>query len=51
MNIVEHVSLWYGGTSFSNIPKSGIAGSTGRTINNFNNCHIVKISDSEFVPV
>jgi hypothetical protein len=25
MNIVEHISLWYGGTSFGYMPKSGTA--------------------------
>jgi hypothetical protein len=35
MNIEEHVSLWHGGVSFGYIPKSGIAGSSGRSISNF----------------
>jgi hypothetical protein len=35
MNIVEHVSLLYGGTSFVYMPRSGIAGSSGRTMSNF----------------
>ena len=35
MNIVEHVPLWHGGTSFGYIPKSGIAGSSGRSNSNF----------------
>jgi hypothetical protein len=35
MNIVKHVSLWYGGVSFDYMPKSGIAESSGRTISNF----------------
>jgi hypothetical protein len=35
MKIVEHVPLWDGGTSFGYIPKSGIAGSSGRSIPNF----------------
>ena len=35
MNIVEHVPLWHGGASFGYIPKSGIAGSSGRFISNF----------------
>jgi hypothetical protein len=35
MNIVEQVSLWHGGASFGYIPKSGIAGSSGRSISNF----------------
>ena len=34
-NIVEHVPLWHGGASFGYIPKSGIAGSSGRSISNF----------------
>jgi hypothetical protein len=35
MNIVEHVPLWHGGASFGYIPKSGIVGSSGRSISNF----------------
>ena len=35
MNIVEPVSLWYGGASFGYMPRSGIAGFSGRTISNF----------------
>jgi hypothetical protein len=35
MNIVEHVALWHGGASFGYIPKSGIAGCSGRSISNF----------------
>ena len=35
MNIVEHMPLWHGGASFAYMPKSGIAGSSGRTISNF----------------
>ena len=34
MNIVEHMPLWHGGASFGYIPKSGIAGSSGRYISN-----------------
>ena len=34
MNIVEHMSLSHGGASFGYIPKSGIAGSSGRSISN-----------------
>jgi hypothetical protein len=34
MNIVEHVPLWHGGESFGYIPKSIIAGSSGRSISN-----------------
>jgi hypothetical protein len=32
MNILEHVPQWHGGTSFRYIPKSDIAGSSGRSI-------------------
>jgi hypothetical protein len=32
MNIVEHVSLLSVGVSFGYMPRSGIAGSSGRTI-------------------
>jgi hypothetical protein len=32
MNIVEHVSLLYVGTSFEYIPRSGIVGSSGSTM-------------------
>jgi hypothetical protein len=35
MNIVELVPLWHVGASFGYIPKSGIAGSSGRSISNF----------------
>ena len=35
MNIVEYVPLWYSGASFGYIPKSGIAGCSGRSISNF----------------
>ena len=35
MNIVEHVSLWYGGVPFGYMSKSGIAGSSGISISNF----------------
>jgi hypothetical protein len=35
MNIVEHVPLWHGGASFGYFPKSGIAGSSGKSISNF----------------
>jgi hypothetical protein len=35
MNIVEYVSLWHCGASFGYIPKSDIAGSSGRSIFNF----------------
>jgi hypothetical protein len=39
MNMVEHVSLWYSGASFEFMPKSGIAGSSGKTISNFPRKH------------
>ena len=35
MNIVEHVPLWYDEASFGYLPKSGIAGSSDRSISNF----------------
>ena len=35
MNIVEHMTMWHGGASLEYIPKSGIAGSSGRSISNF----------------
>jgi hypothetical protein len=37
MNIVEleHIPLWYGGAYFRYMPKSDIAGSSGRTVFNF----------------
>jgi hypothetical protein len=35
MTKVEHVPLWHDGVSFGYIPKSGIAGSSGRPISNF----------------
>ena len=35
MNIVEHVSLLYDGTSFGFMPNSGIAGYSGRSSSNF----------------
>jgi hypothetical protein len=41
INIVEHMPLRHGGASFGYIPKSGIAGSSGRSISNFlKNLHI-----------
>ena len=41
MNMVEHLSLWYGGATFGYMLNNGIAGSSGRTISNFlRNCHI-----------
>ena len=35
INIVKHVSLLYVGASFGYMSRSGIAGSSGRTISNF----------------
>jgi len=35
MNIVEHVSLLYVGTSFGYMPRNGIAGSSGSNMPNF----------------
>jgi hypothetical protein len=35
MNIVEHVSLLHVRASSGSMPRSGIAGSSGRTISNF----------------
>jgi hypothetical protein len=35
MNIEEDVPLWCGGASFGNMSKSGIVGSSGRSISNF----------------
>ena len=35
MNIMEHISLWYGGTSFGDNLRSGIAGSSVTTLFNF----------------
>ena len=35
MNIVEHMPLWHGGPSFGYISKSGIVGSSGRSVSNF----------------
>jgi hypothetical protein len=35
MNLVEHVPLWHCGASFGYNTKSGIAGSSGRSISNF----------------
>ena len=41
MNIVKQVSLMYGRVSFGYMPRSGIAGSSGRSISNFlRNCQI-----------
>jgi len=40
-NIMEHLSLGYGGASFGYMPRIGIAGSSSRTITNFlRNCQI-----------
>ena len=35
INMVGHVSLIYVGESFWNMPRTGIAGSSGKTISNF----------------
>jgi hypothetical protein len=35
MNIMEHMSLWYDRISFGYMPRSDLAGSSGRTISNF----------------
>ena len=35
MNIMEHVSLLHVGASSGYMPRTGIAGSSGRTMNNF----------------
>jgi hypothetical protein len=35
MNTVEQVSLWYGQESFGYMPRSGISGSSDKTISNF----------------
>jgi hypothetical protein len=41
MNMMEHVSLWYGRVSFGYVPKSGITGYSGRIISKFlRNCQI-----------
>jgi hypothetical protein len=41
VNIVEHVYLLYVGSSFGNMLRSDIAGSSGNTMSNFlRNCQI-----------
>ena len=35
INKIEHVPLWHGGASLGYMPKSGISGSSGRSISNF----------------
>jgi hypothetical protein len=35
MNKMKHVSLWHCGATFGYISKSGLAGSSGRSISNF----------------
>jgi hypothetical protein len=35
MHIVKPVPLWYGGATFGHIPKSAVAGSSGRSISYF----------------
>jgi hypothetical protein len=45
MNIVEHVSLLYVGASFWYMPRSGITGSSVRTISSFlRNCQTIQWS-------
>lgn len=39
MNVIEQVSLWHGGVSFGLMPRRGIAGSSGRSIPNFQKNH------------
>jgi hypothetical protein len=46
INIVEHVSLLYVGTSFGYMPRSGIAGSSGNTISNFLRNHLTDFQSS-----
>jgi hypothetical protein len=42
MNIVEHMSLWYGGSSLRYMLRNSIARSSGRTISCFlRNCQII----------
>jgi hypothetical protein len=43
MNIVGHVSLLYSRESFGYMPRSGMAGSSGRTISNFLRKHLVDV--------
>ena len=46
MNIVKHMSLWHGGTSFRSMPMNGIPESSGTTISNsLRNHHIDFQSD------
>jgi hypothetical protein len=49
MNIVEHVPLWYGGASFGYMPKTGKAGSSGRSIPSF--LRTLQIDSRVVVPV
>jgi hypothetical protein len=35
MNIVDHMFLWHCGASLEDMLKSGLAGSSGRTISSF----------------
>jgi hypothetical protein len=35
MNIVKNITLWYGGSCFGYMPKSSIAGFSGRTTSSF----------------
>ena len=41
MNIIKHMSLCHSGVSFGFIPKSSIAGSSGRSISNFLKNHLI----------
>jgi hypothetical protein len=45
MNIVEHVSLWFGGATFGYMPRSSIAGTSGKTISNFLKNHQIDFQD------
>jgi hypothetical protein len=45
MNIVEHASLWYGGTCFGYMLKSGITGSSGTSVSNFLRDFQIKFSE------
>jgi hypothetical protein len=45
-NIVEHMSMLYGGTSFGCMARSDVAESSGRNISSFlRNCHTDSQSD------
>ena len=47
MNIVEYLSLWYGGVSFEYMPMSGIAMSSDRTISNFLRSHQIDFKETK----